>query len=263
MFITRTLSVCLLLLAYVAQAQLTPPGLDDTNNAFWTALGLSQKISTKWSSSSYIGEGRDSDPDNHRLLTRQAIFVLNEELQYNFNKFWATSMCISYRIQNRYEHVAPFDADEPAVKDETRFYSRLYARPSVGRSQLAFSFRPEYRTYRYHHHLWTPIDKEIRLRLKGQWAIPLNDDKTDQIIFADEVLFASDHMLSPTAERWTHMSYTENRIGTFYRHAFKHPSIVADFGVMQQVGADGDYIAHMAFDIILVDPFGTTGHAGQ
>lgn len=262
MFQKPWLVLCLLMTALQLQAQISPPGLDDTNAAFWTAFGLTQELTPMWTVTVYAGEARQSSPDNYRLLSKQAIFVLNQETQFNFNKFWAASFCTSYRVQSRYADISPFEADDPASKNELRFYGRLYARPTIGRAQLAISFRPEYRTYHYNGEVWTPIDKEIRLRLKGQVSIPLNTDKSNQFIVADEVLSATEHFETSTVDIWTSFGYTESRLSTYYRHVFKHPSIVTDVGVMQQFRVNGPYIVHLAFDVIFVNPFGSGHHTG-
>ena len=259
----RCLAVGLLiLLSRPVNAQISPPGLDDTNLAFWTAIGASQELSKKWSVTAYVGEARQSSPDNYRMMSKQAIFVVNQEAQYSFSKLWAASVCASFRVQSRYEHTAPYEAAEPSMKDEARAYSRVYYRPKAGTTQLSFSLRPEYRTFHYNREDWKPIDKEVRIRLKGQASIALDANKSNQLIIADEVLSATDHVVGNQQTLWTHMSYTENRLSTYHRHVFKHPSVIADLGVMQQFKIHGQYIAHVAVDFIFVNPFGSTKHEG-
>jgi len=232
-------------------AQISPPGLDDTNAAFWTAVGISQKISDRWSFAVYAGAARESNPDNYSLVLKPAIFVVNQETQYQFDQHWSLSLCASYRTQNRYEEEAPYDEATPEIRKEARYYSRLYFKEKTGRVGLTFSFRPEFRTYYAEHgHVWRPINEEMRFRLKGQASVPLNKSNTNQFIVANEVLSATDHLKDNRAHHWTHYAFTEDRLSTYFRHTFSQPAIIMDLGVMHQIKSTGQYIPHLAFDLI-------------
>src|SRR5690242_11489256 len=90
-------------------AQISPPGLDDTNAAFWGAMAVSQNLTDKWNLTLYAGANSQSNPDNFNMLLKPAIYVLNGEAQYKFNHLFAVSFCASARIQHRYEKIAPYE----------------------------------------------------------------------------------------------------------------------------------------------------------
>src|SRR5690606_29138708 len=112
------LTAAFVLCTLSAYAQISPPGISDANLLFWSAHGVNQKISDKWNISVYTGNSRQSDPDNISLFKKQAIFVINEETTFNFNKTFSASACASYRVQNQYAHEEPFGPALPATKNE-------------------------------------------------------------------------------------------------------------------------------------------------
>ena len=247
------LKLVFVLCAINSFAQISPPGISDANIAFWSALGLSQKISDRWLLSVYTGNSRQSDPDNFALFKKQAIFVINEETTFNFNKTFSLAACVSYRIQNRYAGEDPFASAAPATKNEERYYLRFYYREQLGKTKLKFSFRPEFRRFSSSgHHPWNPVDEEVRLRLKGQASFPLGNG-SNELILSNEILAATDRVKVAEAEQWSDYAITEDRLATFYRHMFSH--VTADIGVMHQIMHDGEYRAHIAFDLILMNPF--------
>jgi hypothetical protein len=247
------LTVGFLLCAINSFCQISPPGISDANVAFWSALGLSQELSEKWSLSVYAGNSRQSDPDNMALFKNQAIFVINEETTFEFNNYFSLSACASYRVQNRYQSEEPFSPADPAMKNEERYYLRFYFREQIGKTKFKFSFRPELRKFSSAgHRPWSPVDEEVRLRLKGQASIPLGNP-SKQLIISNEILAVTGRVKIGEAEQWSGYTITEDRLATFYRHVFPH--VVADFGVMHQIMHDGQYRAHVAFDLVLMNPF--------
>jgi hypothetical protein len=253
----RITIACLLLqvVTFNIAAQISPPGLDDPHAAFWSAIGFSEKLSERWNLTIYAGAARESNPDDYALLRKPAIFVLNQETRYTFNKNWSLSLCTSYRTQNRYEEVDPFEKADPDKRNEVRYYLRLYYRHSIRKFSFAYSFRPEFRTYYGEHgRLWRPVDEEVRLRLKAQVSVPLNASKSNQFILANEFLTATDH-IDDRASHWTRYKFTENRLTTYFRHVFGKPSMVADLGIMHQLRSDGRYTAHLSVDLIFQNIF--------
>lgn len=233
--------------------QISPPGLDDTNLAFWSALAMNQKLSDWWNVSVFVGESRQSEPDNLALVKKQAMYVINEETMFNFNKTMSLSACASYRVQNRYEAEKPYGPDDPETKNEQRYYLRFYIRERIGKTKLTFSLRPELRRFSStNNHAWKPIDEEMRFRLKGQVSIPLNNP-SNQFMISNETLSATDHEIIEDTKHWTPYAFTEDRVGTFYRHIFSN--VITDIGVMQQIKRDGQYNIQLAFDLILTNPF--------
>jgi hypothetical protein len=216
-----------------ASGQISPPGLDDTKAVVWAAVGFTQQWNSKWQTSFYTGGSRESNANNYSLLVRQAIAVIDVNQLYRFNEHWSLAGCLSYRKQDFYE-------EGKILRDEIRYYARLYYRHKIKRLLLTYSFRPEYRTYYY---LGDESTSELRLRLKAQAAVPLNQSGSNQFVAGNEFL-------------WTNFVYQEDRLTTYFRHTFKKPSLIVDAGVMYQVVKDEGLITHLAFDFIFIDPFG-------
>ena len=106
------------------QAQISPPGLGDANNAFWGAFGVKRQLDSlgKKQALSYIAIGRKSSPDNHNLFSKQAIIVLNHEVYHSFAPHQQYSYALSYRRQPQYESTAPYDKEN--TEQEFRIYGR-------------------------------------------------------------------------------------------------------------------------------------------
>lgn len=242
-------------------AQISPPGMDDTNVVAWGATGFTQQIAKRWSVTVYGGAARESNPDNVALFQKQAIWVINQELQYQFNTPWQLSICSSFRSQDRYSDEAPYGPQDPFLRDEVRSYLRLYYRHTWGKVLMTYSFRPEYRAfYDTHWNRWNNMPLELRFRLKAQASVPFNHLKTYQFIVANEILSAiDDERNSEDNLQWSSYQLTEDRFTTYLRRVFKKPSLIVDIGMMHQFKVDEsnvNYIAQFAFDIILQNPFG-------
>src|SRR5689334_13059308 len=83
----------------IAKAQISPPGMGETNTASWFAFGVRQSLdsSEKIQSFTYIGLGRISGPTSYNPLKYQEIFVINQEFYHRFHKHWHYSLALSYR----------------------------------------------------------------------------------------------------------------------------------------------------------------------
>jgi hypothetical protein len=222
-----------------AFSQISPPGLEETRAVAWTAIGFTQQTGPRWQTTVYLGGSRESKPDNFSLLNRFAIGVLDVSELYRINKHWSVVAAVSFRKQGMY------DQAEPEIRDEIRYYMRLYYRHSIKRISFAYSFRPEYRTY----YTNTDIPYQFRFRLKGQATVSLNSSGSNQFILGNEIL-------SVAQPHFSKYEYTEDRLTTYFRHTFKKPTLIVDGGVMYQFLAKEGLITHLAMDFIFVDPFG-------
>ena len=136
------------------------------------------------------------------------------------------------------------------IRNENRYYFRFNFRQKFDAIGFTVSLRPELRLYYFDHgHTWNPIDEVLRIRLKTQVSIPLDQSHTN------EIMTTTDHKKNETADYWTHYSYTEDRVSAYLRHSFNH-FLVGDIGMMHQIKANGNYIAQLSFDVIFRDLFG-------
>ncbi|MEJ0029213.1 MAG: DUF2490 domain-containing protein [Bacteroidota bacterium] len=222
-----------------AFSQISPPGLDDTRAVAWGAIGFSQQIGPKWQTTIYLGASRESNPDNYSLLNKPAIAVIDVSGLYRFNDRWSLSGAISFRKQDVY------DVDDMEIRDEIRYYSRLYYRHKIKKISFTYSFRPEFRTY----YNSTSVPYTYRFRLKAQVAIPLNQSGSNQFILGNEIL----NVAQP---HFSDYKYSEDRLTSYFRHTFKKPAVIFDAGFMYQFLAGEGLITHLAFDVIFLDPFG-------
>lgn len=256
----RFLSRVMLFFSVVTSAaygQLSPPGLDGARLVSWGAIGASQQFSRKISTTIYAGGSSQSDPDNFSTFRKPAIFILNQETLYQFNATWQLALCTSLRWQFVYDEAAPYTAEDPPWRKEIRHYLRLFYRQQKGKLSWTYSFRPEYRTF------FTPDGDawsspvQIRLRAKIQVNIPLNQSRSNALVVANEWLGAT----SENAQlKWSSFQFTEDRLGTFFRHTFTKPRVFLDLGLMHQLWEDSEqkleYTTYLSFDLLFVNPLG-------
>lgn len=244
-------------------AQISPPGVDGAKVVGWGAIGINQQLSKRWSVTLYTGGSRQSDPDNLNPVRKASIFVVNQESLYSVNSSWQLAFCTSVRIQDLYTDEKPYDLEDPGIRNELRYYLRLFHKRQGRKIQWVYSFRPEFRTFYTHDwEQWsTPL--EIRLRLKGQGNIPLNKSKSNQLILANEILSAIDHYQHKTEahDEWSSYHFTEDRFTNYFRHSFSKPSIIVDAGFMHQFlidkrNNDVHYTLYLAVDLLIQNPFG-------
>ncbi len=245
-----------------AVAQLSPPGLDNTHVVLWGAVGIQQSIGKKWFNQSYIGASRFSDPNNSQILKKQAIYVIEQQTYRQFGKHWQLAFCWSYRGQDMYSDDPPYDYEIPSLRREIRYYLRVFYRHQKGRFSFAYSLRPEWRNF--YSPDWSNFyesPKALRYRGKAQVGLALGSSKKSSIILANELLFVQVEQRQQSGDlAWTPFTFSEDRISTYYRHAFKKPSITVDLGMMQQInfknGSLGHDYVHFAFDVLFINPFG-------
>lgn len=253
--------------ANVSIAQLSPPGLDDTHVVLFGAVGLNQTIGKKWFNQSYIGGSRFSDPSNSSILKKPAIFVIEQQTYRQFGKHWQLGFCVSVRGQNMYDDDPPYESNIPSLRREVRYYLRLFYRHQSGRFSFAYSLRPEWRNfYDPDWNNFQPSPKALRYRAKAQAGYAIGHSSRSSLILANEFLFVeTEQRLLSGDLSWTPVTVSEDRITTYFRHTFKKPAIIADVGMMQQLNFKGGAIlndfVHFAFDVVFVNPFGSSKKA--
>ncbi|WP_207435593.1 DUF2490 domain-containing protein [Sabulibacter ruber] len=246
-------AILFILLISSAHAQISPPGVGSTKGVSWGAIGLTQHLGTRWVSSTYVGVARESDPDNWALFKKQGLLVLNEEISYGVNSHWQFSVAGSFRRQNEYSSEPPYEREDPAHKKEVRFYSRLQYKHQLKRVAITYTFRPEWRSFYQSSETPLATPKEIRIRLKAQASIPLNQAHSNFLIGGNEVLTVTDKTKENT---WSAYHFTEDRLSLYFRHVFAHSPLSVDLGLMEQFKPHGHKTSYLAFDVQLQDPFG-------
>ena len=232
-------------------AQLTPPGLGKVNASEWVAVGLKQPLNDGESviSTTYVGVGRISGPDNYNPFDRASIYVINEEISHRFRKHWQYSGALSYRWQNIYP-TEPDVSEEPSGRQEVRVYGRYSYATSFHRVGFSATYRPELRLF-YNPDFSAYHDRvQFRSRLSGTVTFNLNSSETRRIITRAELLFSTTKQ-----QHWSAWGYKESRFYVFYSIALPGQKVVVDIGYMNDLlefpaTKDAHYLS---FDIIFKD----------
>jgi len=237
-----TLFFCLAL-SLKTFAQLTPPGLGETNSAFWSAIGVSQKLDKKNTSKTYFGTGYISGTVENNPFNAPSIVVLNQEFYHKINSKWQYSYALSYRRQHEYDEEFA-GLKEAGVKQEFRVYGRLGYTTHIGSLKWATALRQEVRKFYSGEFANVPDALQLRTRLKTQFTVPLDSEIHNSIIGSAEILFA---MANDKAEGWNRPDYSPE----------DYP-VILDIGYMNDLIGYGDTttdVSYLAMDIIIKDPF--------
>lgn len=132
-----------------AKAQISPPGMGETNTASWFAFGVRQSLDSaeKTKSFTYVGLGRISGPESNNPLKYPDIFVLNQEFYHRFHKNWQYSLALSYRNQDEYGDEKSFNSISPAHKQEIRTYGRFMCQLKKNNLKFVATYRQEFRSF--------------------------------------------------------------------------------------------------------------------
>lgn len=245
-----------LLFVIDCNAQLSPPGLGTTQSAFWSALGVSEKLDSKNTSVTYLGLGRISDPEGDAdPFKKPSILVLNEEIFHKLNNHLQYSYAVSYRRQDQYESQVPYDLETMAIQQEFRLYARLSYTAMLGDAKWKTTYRQEVRKF------FTPDfenvedDLQLRSRFKTQVSLPLDMDHENSLLGSAEALFSISH---DAAQGWGGYEYKESRFCFYYSYAPDNLPVTFDIGYMNDLVGHGHHkkdANYLALDIILENPF--------
>lgn len=237
-------------------AQISPPGLGTTQTAFWSAVGVKQKLDTRNSSVTYIGIGRISDPEGDAdPFKKQAILVLNEEIYHKINSNWQYSYALSYRRQDQYEHERPYRAETPSIQQEFRSYGRISYTAAVGEVKVKSTLRQEVKKF------YTPDFGEVedglqlRSRFKTQATVALDGDHENSLLGSAEALFS---ISDDNMQGWGDYEYKESRFCLYYSYTPHTIPVVFDVGYMNDLAGHGHHLKdsnYLAVDIILENVF--------
>lgn len=234
-------------------AQLSPPGLGETKTAFWSAIGVKQKINAKNSSTTYFGIGRISGDATANMFNKPSIMVLNEEVYHKISPNLQYSVALSYRRQHEYEEFEV--AETESVQQEFRLYGRLAYTAHPGQVEWKTTLREEVRKF-YDSDFGEVSDGlQLRTRFKTQVAIPLDTDKENNLLGSAEALFS---VTDDVNDGWGNFGYKESRFCLYYSYAPDNLPVVFDVGYMNDLIGHGHHVtdaSYLALDIIIKNPF--------
>jgi len=245
-------TLILFLFSLSLQAQISPPGLGDTNSASWSAIGVKQKLSEKNSLTTYIGTGMISGEEESNPFSHPSALVFNSEFYHKLGKNWKYSTALSYRRQNEFED----NYEEPEfIKQEFRAYGRISHSLALYRFKWANTLRQEVRQF-YDSGFGT-VEKgfQLRTRLKTQLYYSLDDNNVHSLMVSAETLFS---IVNDNIQGWSNAEYKEARFCFYYTFAPKDLGLTFDVGYMNNLigtGSDAMDANYLAFDIIVENPF--------
>lgn len=251
----------ILLLIFISSgvvfSQISPPGLGTANTASWYALGLRQYMDTtkRWQSVSYIGLGRKSNPDNYSPVSKNAIFVFNQEFYHQFHKNYQYSLAVSYRRQDEYSDLLPYDYKANRIKQEFRLYGRFAYICKIGRFKISPIIRQELRKFYAADFGKLSENFQLRTRIRLQFTMNLDKQNLRKLVLNAESLFAVSKENNP--EKWTGFHYNESRFSFYYSLSFKKLPLTLSVGYMNNlIGIKSPRSVHyFAFDVIFENPF--------
>lgn len=251
----------ILLLLFISSgtsfSQISPPGLGTANTASWYALGFRQYMDTtkRWQSVSYIGLGRKSNPDNFSPVSKNAILVFNQEFYHQFHKNYQYSLAVSYRRQDEYSDLPPYDYKANRIKQEFRVYGRFVYSYKINRFKISPIIRQEFRKFYASDFGNLSENFQLRTRVRFQLTMSLDKQRLRKLVFNAESLFSVSK--ENTSEKWTGFHYNESRFSFYYSLSFKKLPLTLSVGYMNNlIGIKSPRTVHyFAFDIVVENPF--------
>lgn len=240
--------------------QIVPPAMDQTNIAGWFAVAIRQELDPipgkGWQSTTYIGLGRMSNPDNHNPLYKPGVVIVNQEFQNKFHKNWKYSLAVSYRRQNEYSNLAPYDKGDPPSKQEFRLYGRFSYVLETPFVKIEPTFRQEFQKYYTPHFKAYREDTRLRSRFRLKFTFPLTRGKAHKILLYSEQLFAVSR--DKELRQWTAFAYTDSRFTLYYSYAPKKIPFVFNLGYMNNLAGvkPATSTHYFGMDIGWINPFG-------
>lgn len=253
------IAIFLILSSFAGRAQVIPPGLGNTKMAGWLAFGIQQDLDTTagkgWSSTSYFGFGRMSNPESYNFLQKPAIFILNQEFKNKFSENWEYSLALSYRNQKNYSDTAPYKRADPASKQEFRVYGRLSRIFKTSFVEITPTFRQEFQKYFTGDFGPYPESFRLRSRFRLKFKFPVSRDGVHKISLYSEQLFSTSLRTDP--DRWTAFEYKDSRFSLYYTLSPQEIPWDFNLGYMNNlIGEKASSSVHyIGLDIIWKNPF--------
>lgn len=245
-------ALILALFSLSIHAQISPPGLGETNSASWSAIGVKQQLNEKNSLTTYIGKGHISGKEENNPFSHPSLWVVNTEVSHKLTKNWKYSAALSYRRENEYEE----SYEEPEfIKQEFRAYGRLNYSLPFGNFKWTNTLRQEVRKFYDAGFNEVAHDFQLRTRLKTQLFYFIDHDNEHILMASGEALFS---MANDNTQGWENPEYKEARFCFYYTFAPKDLDIVFDVGYMNNLignGVDVVDVNYLAVDIVIENPF--------
>ncbi|MEO5789383.1 DUF2490 domain-containing protein [Gelidibacter sp.] len=260
-FQNKTLLLAVIFMAAFSNsyAQLSPPGLGKAKTAAWFAFGIKQSLDSLEHkvSTTYVGLGYKSDPDNTNPFTKMGILVLNEEISNRFHKNWEYSYALSYRRSNLYDSSAPYEKLSPAIEQEFRVYGRFSYITGTDHITWKNTIRQEFRKFYNPDFTKTDENFQLRTRLKTQLNFDLGTQKIHHIIGSAEALFAISKENYPK-NNYSNFQYKEARLGLYYSITPQDIPFTFDLGYMHNIIGKSNVVDvnYLAIDVVWKNPFG-------
>lgn len=237
------------------KAQISPPGLGETNMASWNAIGLRQNLNTKTELMTYLGFGIKSDDESYNPVSKPAILVVNQEFYHQFKNNLKVSYAGSYRFQLHYLIDEVSKKEETEKEQELRIYGRIAYSTKIGKVKLTQTYRQELRKFVQENWKNTEEPFQIRSRLKSQASVVLNKNKQHTLSAAAEILFSSSK--DNNTKNWSNFKYKEARFSAFYTYRPQKTPIAISFGYMNNlIEKKSTHSVHYAsLDLVWENPF--------
>lgn len=241
----------------ISFSQISPPGLGTANTASWYALGLRQYMDTtqRWQSVSYIGLGRKSSPDNFSPVSKNGILVFNQEFYHQFHKNYQYSLAVSYRRQDEYSDLSPYDYKANRIKQEFRVYGRFAYSYKINRFKISPIIRQEFR--KFYAADFSNVSENFQLRTRTRLQLTMNLDRKNlkKLILNAESLFTVSK--ENNSEKWTGLHYSESRFSFYYSMSLQKIPLTVSIGYMNNlIGIKSPHSVHyFAVDIVFENLF--------
>jgi len=250
-----------ILVGHTLFAQIIPPGLGNaTNIANWFAVGIKQDLNSNngkgWESSTSVGIGSMSSPNNHNPLEKMAIIVLNQEFTNRFHDDWEYSLAFSYRRQNQYSDTEPYEKEDPPFKQEFRLYGKFSYILKTDFVEITPTVRQEVQKY-FTPDFGSPSETlRLRSRFRLKFMFPITQDNQHRILLFSEQLFSTSYLHEQ--KEWTNFGYKDSRFSIYYSLSPKKIPWTFNIGYMNHlIGTKKPTSSHsIGVDMIWKNPFG-------
>ncbi len=218
----------------------------------WTALAVKQNLDTTGNRKiiAYLGNGRLSAPGNNLPTVRQGILVANAEYFQRFHPRFMFSTALSYRFHNEYRD-PPHGAGETSLRQEYRFYARLYYLLETRRMQFALVFRQEFRLFSTVDFVLSNEVLQPRSRFRAELAAYLDSKLKHRFTFRAEQLFSFSIFTNRSPRPF---QLRDTRVSAYYSLCL--PKMTISLGAIQliNVGLPRSGV-NVGVDVTLRDPF--------